>query len=141
MAIFAAAFAILGYFVPQAYYQYFDKTQYFTVETPMQVIGNDFTACDIVPVEVHRKTMFAMQAVSVSELVLYNGNVEVARYKKDLSINLDNTAMLTTWELPCSLKPGIYFFRGVVKYQFRGIDKQAEFYTTQFNVISKPTIK
>lgn len=136
--LFAAAFMVLGYFIPQFYYQYLDKTQYFVIDNPMIVGGTDFYACDTVTVEVHRKTMYAMQAVSVSELVLFSGNVEVARYKKDLSINADSSVTSTTWDLPCNIKPGTYFFRGVVSYKFRGIDKNTEFYTTQFDVISKP---
>jgi hypothetical protein len=138
IAIFAAVFAVLGYFIPQAYYQYFDKTQYFSIENPMMVEGNNFYACDTITVEVHRKAAYAMQAVSVSELVLYKDNVEVARYKKDLSINLDSDIVHTTWDLPCNLMPGNYFFRGVVNYKFRGLDKTTEFFTTVFDVISKP---
>jgi hypothetical protein len=135
MLLFAFAFAGIGYIVPEIYYKYFDNTQYYTITNPVTVEGALFKPCDKVTVEIHRKALIATTAISVRELVLVKDNIEVARFRSDISINLNEEIVHTQWQLPCDLDPGIYMFRGIVNYQYRGVEKYTEFRSTEFEVI------
>ncbi|MFZ2882445.1 MAG: hypothetical protein WA019_05200, partial [Candidatus Moraniibacteriota bacterium] len=115
-------------------------TQYYIIQNPIIVEGDLFRACDKVTVEIHRKSLITTQAISVRELVIVKDNVEVARFKTDLAINLNEDIVHVEWDLPCTIKPGIYKFQGVVTYKFRGLDKSIEFYSTNFEVaVTKPS--
>lgn len=138
MAIFALAFAGIGYLVPEIYYKNFDHTQYYTIQS-VTVEGNKYNPGDEVLVEIHRKALITTSAVSVRELVLIKDNVEVARVRSDLAINANEDIIHAQWELPVNIKPGIYKFQGVVTYKFRGMDKTVEFFSSSFEVV-KPTI-
>lgn len=135
---FAAAFAFLGQYIPQTYYQYFDKTNYYQIQVPAPIEMRDYKACDKVDVYIIRKSLIDGQGDSIINLSLIkdgNGTRErVATENKRVSITAGDGTIITHWALPCEIKPGNYFFEGTVKYQVRGIDKYTAFYTQQFEV-------
>lgn len=141
IAFFAFMFAGVGYFVPEIYFRYVDKTEYYFIQNPIVVENTIVRPCEKITVEINRKSLIATNAVSVRELVLIKDNVEVARFTTDIAINLNDSKVHAQWLIPCDVEPGTYMFRGVVSYPFRGQNKTTEFYTTNFEVVEKLPIK
>ena len=141
MAFFACMFAAIGYFVPEIYFRYFDRTQYYLIQNPIVVENTLIRPCDKVTVEINRKSLISTNALSVRELVLIKDSIEVARFTTDIAINLNDTIVHAQWLIPCDVTPGTYMFRGVVSYKFRGQEKTTEFYSTNFEVLDRLPIK
>lgn len=135
---FASAFAFLGQYIPQTYYQYFDKTVYYEIKVPAPIEPRDYKACDMVDVYIIRKSLIDGQGDSIINLSLVkdnNGTRErVTTENRRVSITQGEGTIITHWAIHCDVKAGKYFFEGTIKYQVRGIDKYTPFYTDYFEV-------
>lgn len=138
MIFFAILFSMLGYYIPKAYFTWFDHTSYYSIKVPIEVEKEIYKSGDIVSVEVDRTAIFDTQGTSIRELILVgdNGNKEIFRYNTNLSINSGREKISVDWLLPPKIKDGIYFFQGVVSYPVRGITKFTPFYTEKFIIKS-----
>lgn len=136
MIFFAALFSVLGYYIPRAYYSWFDQTIYYSIETPIQVEKEVYKPGDIVTVNIIRKAVLDTQGISIRELNLVDekGNIEVFTYNTNLAINAGKENIKVDWLLPPNLKDGVYFFQGIVSYPIRGITKYTPFCTERFTV-------
>ncbi len=136
IVIFATLFSVLGYYIPRAYFSWFDQTIYYTIKVPVEVEKDIYKAGDIVTVEIERNALITTQGVSIRELILIDekGNKEVFRYTTDLAINAGKEKVNVDWVLPPNIKDGVYFFQGVVSYPIRGITKFTPFCTEKFTI-------
>lgn len=132
----AALFSILGFYVPRAYFTWFDQTVYYSIKVPVEVEMETYKSGDIISVEIERNALVDTQGISIRELILVdsNGNHEVFRYNTNLAINAGQEKVKIDWLLPPNIKDGVYFFQGVVKYPVRDITKFTSFYTEKFTV-------
>ncbi len=133
---FASLFSLLGYYIPKAYFTWFDHTVYYTIKVPIDIEKEIYKSGDIVGVEIERTALFDTQGISIRELILVDekGNREIFRYNTNLAINAGKEKMNVDWLLPPNIKNGVYFFQGVVSYPIRGITKFTPFYTEKFTV-------
>lgn len=136
IVLFAALFSVLGYYIPRAYYTWFDQTVYYSIEVPIQVEKEVYKSGDIVTVQIKRSALIFTQGISIRELTLVdqNGNHEVFTYNTNLAINEGSEIVTADWLLPPNIKNGVYFFQGVVSYPVRGITKFTPFCTEKFTV-------
>lgn len=138
---FACAFAILGYYIPRCYFTHFDKTVYYRIDNPVEIEKEVYASGDKVTATITREALIDLQAVSIKELALVNSNKEVAHEKTDLAINAGKEVVNTVWCLPQNLEDGIYYFRGVISYSIRGIEKTTTFYSEEFEVKNLKEVK
>lgn len=139
MIFFAALFSVLGYYIPRAYYTWFDQTVYYNIKVPIDVEKEVYKSGDIVTVQIERTALIDTQGISIRELTLVgeNGNTEVFSYTTNLAINAGKEMVIVDWLLPPNIKDGVYFFQGVVSYPVRGITKFTPFCTEKFTISNK----
>lgn len=136
IVLFATLFAVLGYYIPRAYFSWFDRTVYYTIKVPIEVEKDIYKSGDTVTVSIERSALIDTQGISIRELILVdeNGNKEVFRYNTNLAINAGKENITVDWVLPLNIKDGVYFFQGVVSYPIRGITKFTPFCTERFTI-------
>ena len=136
IVLFATLFSVLGYYIPRAYFTWFDQTVYYTIKVPVEVEKDVYKSGDIVTVRIERSALIDTQGISIRELILVDekGNREVFRYNTNLAINAGKEDVTVDWLLPPNIKDGVYFFQGVVSYPVREITKVTPFCTERFEV-------
>ena len=137
--IFAVGAVILGYYIPVIYFRYFDHTAYYSIVSPIEVEKACYKAGDMVTVEITRKALLDLQGVSIRELTLTSLNKEITHEVTNLALNVGSSKIMTDWKLPDNLADGVYYFKGVVSYQVRGINKTTSFYSETFTVKNETT--
>jgi len=147
MFMFAFMFSGLGYFIPRIYFEYFDKTQYYQVQLPIQVENKEYHPCDFVNVTLKRKALADIDAEATIELRLIKEDSRGDRDILDKQIRkmsiqrspLDEFTKITAhWPLPCALPDGVYLFEGLTKYQVNGVNKTTTIRTEEFIVTNLP---
>ncbi len=138
MAIFAIMFASLGYFLPRIYYQYLDKTVYYQVDSPAQIVKEEYKACQSVEVRIHRKSLIDLKGDVNMVLFLrtVDGKTKYNEAHRDLVASKGETNVTAFWPLPCTIPSGIYYFDVVTSYQLNGIIKQTFWTTETFKVVA-----
>lgn len=138
VTFFAVAFVLMGKFIPEIYYQYFDKTKYYTIEVPVLIDKMEYRACDTLVMEVRRNSLVDVDAKSYLEMVLIRSNgsdMEVSRLTREIVLEKGQSKVGVPLPIPCDSVPGEYFYRGIVSFTINGVDKDTPFHTTGFNVI------
>jgi len=138
MLLFGILFAVIGYAVPRTYYQFFDKTDYYQIKTPIEVEQVAYKQGQAVKVYLVRNSMIDSQGTSIINLSLLkeNSRERVSQQVKEVSMTKGEGIIITSWELPCDIKPGQYFFEGNIKFKVREFEKYAPFYTVNFEVVA-----
>lgn len=138
---FAVIFVAVSYLfnhIPEFYYKYVDKTEYYSVVSPVPTDKKTYRECETVVAELHRTSLVDTSAVNTRELVLQidnNGSIEeVYRTDVKLAINKGSGVIYIPLELPCVIKPGKYQWQSVVTYDVRGIEKNHYWTTEWFTV-------
>ncbi len=139
IAVFAAGFMIIGRFIPQTYYRYFDSTEYYLVKVPAAVGGKEFAPCNSVPVEINRVSLVDTEAVADINLVLVNldSKERVYREVRNIMITKGEAVYVAKYNIPCSATPGRYIFDALVHFKVYDIDKYTHFYSEEFDVKNK----
>lgn len=134
MILFAVAFVFLGQAIPEVYFEYLDKTVYYSMDLPLKVEKKEYKPGEIVRLSMVRNSKLEMTAVSVTELVLIDGKTkeEVARVTRDLSITKGTESICISFTLPENLKDGEYLYQGTINYKFQGLTKFFNFYSEHF---------
>lgn len=137
MAVFATLFMLVGKYVPETYYRYFDTTQYYYVKVPAPVDGARFKACDLVPVIISRKSLINTTAdVDISLVLEYKNTKErVSMEKKNIVISIGEDTYIARYKVPCTVQPGTYIFDALVHYRVYDLDKYTRVYTDPFEVV------
>lgn len=135
-------FVVLGHYTPLIYYQHIDTTEYYQVRLPIKVEPKMYKPCDLVTIYIERRALADLSAEANIELRLVKeggtGREIIDRQTKKLSIqkSLDGNFQTITshWELPCTIKDGIYLFEGIANYHIHGIQKHTALRTQEFIV-------
>ncbi len=137
IVVFATLFTVLGYFVPRFYFQYLDHTEYYHIDSPIEMPNSPYKSCNpSVPITLHRTALVDLYGKSVINLFLIReGNKnKVSEGTREMVISKGESDITTYWPIPCGIISGNYYYDGVVNYQLNGVDRQAFFSTETFVV-------
>lgn len=136
--LFAVVFAVLGYFTPIVYRQYFDKTDYIEFLQPVEVDKNVYKACGNVRLNTTATVLLPLQVrtVAVLEQLEDTTTVRVKDYSWESEFRpMAATKISREFSLPCELTPGKYFFTAVIKYNIDRAERNYEWYSETFEVV------
>lgn len=139
MVIFAVIAIAAGYCIPQTYYQYFDTTEYYQIKNPVEIKEEQVFACSQIDAYIDRVSLIDGQGDAIVNLTLIREDMDgaldrVKSINRRITITKGSGVIITHWEVPCEIKPGTYYFDGVVEYEVRGVKKNTSFKTELFNV-------
>lgn len=138
--LFAVAFAFVGTVVPLTYYRYLDTTKYLYIDSPVNVDKNYFKPCEDTVLTSSLYALTDVEVVILNQLVLVKD--DGAEYQLPQSLVELRTPIRRSephtvsypFPLPCDLESGRYFWKGVVTYEYRDINKTISFISQTFNV-------
>lgn len=139
VVFFALAFVLMGKFIPEIYFKYFDKTEYYTVEIPILLDKKEYKACETLIMEIKRNSLVNTDATSYLELILVResgANQEFDRITKQIVLDKGQKEIGVPLPIPCNSIPGTYFYQGVVGFTINGIDHHTPLKTDTFKVIN-----
>lgn len=120
---FAFAFMILGTFVPQMYYTYFDKTNYYET-TDLEIITEKVYACEDV------EYVFSRSAREDLELHIHSDLLKVLDDDRlqqvyafppvEASAGRGDIIIRSSRKIPCDVEEGTYIIRFFYNYEFKG---------------------
>lgn len=140
MMLFGALFAIMGFLVPYTYYNYFDNTQYYKVISPVKVEQREYKACEKIDAYIDRESLIDGHGDSIINLTLIREDEtgiksdRITSVYREITMTRGKGVVVTHWTLPCDVRPGKYYYDGVVQYEVRGIKKYTAFTTEVFEV-------
>jgi hypothetical protein len=136
IVIFATIFVVVGYFLPRIYFEYFDTTVYYSFDNPSTLDKAVYKPCDYMVATTGRLSLVSVPAVSIKTLVLVRkeGNVDIFKETVSLATTIGTNPISARWKLACDLEEGTYFYRGVLAFKVNGVNKHADFYTTEFRI-------
>jgi len=134
--LFAFLFVGLGKLVPDVYFQFFDKTIYYSIKNPVPVDRPVYTSCDTVVLKFERSAAINTSAKATIELVLTNtdSETEVQRFTKDLVLEPGTKTIYSNYWLPCDIPEGSYYYNGIVEFDVGSYKKETNFVTDRFIV-------
>lgn len=145
--LFITSFNVVGYLLPQIYYQYFDRTEYLKFQDSVEVTLDKYKVCDDVELTFRREAAEDLEYQSITQLVLYQIYQEEAEpntFKKLFFepqygiIKKGATNIKIAVPLPCAVEPGEYYFEGAYNYQVKNIKRNTYWTSERFDVIKTP---
>lgn len=136
---FTALFALLGIFIPQTYYQFLDTTDYYSIQEPVIIEEGVHLPCENVNAYITRTSLIDGHGDSIINLSFIRedtGEVvdRIISAERRVTITQGTVTVITHWGIPCSAKPGKYYYDGVIEYEVRGIKKYERFTSEIFMV-------
>lgn len=138
--VFAGLFSVIGWAIPEIYYQYIDDTEYYVVKQPVPVNKDRYQPCEDISFIIDRVARKDITGSVKFELarIIDSDSVE----KRELAI--DNPATLTageqivviTHQLPCDIELGDYYVIGLVEYDVRGHSRTYFWTSESFQVLN-----
>ena len=138
--LFAIAFTIIGWAIPETYYRYVDNRNYLIVDSPISVDKNYYKPCENVILTTSLTALVDMDAVLLNQLVL----VDEAGVQHQIPSSLielqapirksDAHVVSHHFRLPCDLIDGRYYWKGTFTYFVRDSRKVTSFISQTFNV-------
>jgi len=134
-------FVLLGQAIPDFYFKYFDKTQYYSIIQPIPMDQKWYKPCDETTLTATRTSLIDTQASFSIDLILTKSDgteilkVPNGHLNRDASVKAGEKQTISViYPLPCELPDGIYFWQATMKYSVRGVEKQYTYITDTFNV-------
>lgn len=138
---FGLCFAVIGWLVPETYFKYMDKTQYYTVVQPIPINQKWFKPCDDTILTATRTSLVDTQAVFGVDLILKDKNgtgilkVPNAHFITQASVRAgERVTVSVVYKLPCKLPDGLYYWQATMRYHVRGVEKEYTYVSDTFNV-------
>ena len=138
--IFAFAFAIVGWIVPNTYYKYFDKTVYYSVVQPVSINKTVYKPCEETILTTTRTSLIDTNILFTRylRLVRVEDNAQIvideAINKSEIGVKKGIMTVSRALKLPCNLIDGNYFWQAVAVYQYKGNQKTYTYVTENFSV-------
>lgn len=141
MAMGAAIFSLLGFYVPKIYFTYFDNQVYYKINNPITVEQKTNIQCSYIDAYIHREALIDIKGSSTKQLTLIRVDKaglreRIASYYTDIQAEAGESTVIAHWKLPCDIPNGTYIFEGVAEYMVRDIRKTTRFYTERFEVVA-----
>ena len=137
---FAAIFAILGWYIPKTYFQYFDKTEYLKFESLASTDKKVYVPCEPIRLLTIRTTLIQMDVENIMTLVRINDDNS---FNKDAGPILhfafdegERVPVTGKFKLPCDAEHGVYFYEGINKFKVQGNLKRQYYISEQFYIAS-----
>lgn len=141
MALFALIFTIIGVVGPYSYLRFFDKTEYIKYLVPVSFDKKIYAPCE------EQQALVKIQALIDSHvnvqsrlyLIIVNSKTElevIKEYSMEsfIASNKSPIIVVSKVQLPCNLQEGTYFYRGILTYKIKGIEKSSQFTSDQFTI-------
>lgn len=136
--LFGAVFMIIGIYAPKIWLTYFDKTDYYRVQQPVETDKHEYKSCERLVINLVRTSSISDNAHSTVQLFsasnsgtlkfipLFNGNIIVEKSNEQV--------FYLNYELPCNLPAGKYYIKAAIKYRIQGVDRNYFWSTRAFDV-------
>lgn len=142
MLTIGAMFSIIGWAVPQVYFQYLDTTNYYSLSQPVAVDKTYYAPCEEVILSTKRVSLTDLVVDASNSLIKVNGEdplsivrVYEAPERPNLVVEQSTgkpVAFILT--IPCDVSDGTYFWQGAVRYTVNDVDKTYIYTTDLFQV-------
>jgi len=141
IVMFGLAFAIIGYLVPHTYYEFFDRSTYFTLELPIKIAKKVITPCESNTILMTRFASQDISAVISIQMVLekYEGDEMIKSETYKTPISKGQKTVVISWKMDCDIELGTYYYHGVVSYMPHSQEFFTPFYTEKFEVVASPS--
>jgi hypothetical protein len=134
---FATLFILVGWGIPDLYFRYFDKTDYYQInrfdfDTP------EFKRCTPITYTFSRTSLINSEIRRNRELSLLNAETRKEVWREQVNDFIDATTAIIHGEInpPCNLPDGQYMLNILITYQYRGMDKSYMFTSPKFLINS-----
>src|SRR3990172_10155025 len=137
--VFAFMFSVIGWAIPNIYYQYVDGTVYYTVEQPISVDKTVYKPCKETILITKRNALIDTIAVFSTDLTLVGEDgsefkVPDGHLNTEASVRKGEVVVKVAYKLPCELADGRYFWQSTMNYSVRGVQKIYTYITEVFEV-------
>lgn len=139
MVMFALIFSLIGSGLNQMaklYFERVDSTQYYRVIPPVRTDKKQYKPCDPVEVFITREAKIDTQGKSIVSLTLVNENPLVKKrittITRDVIVTKGIDTYVATWNLPCDIRDGTYYWEIDFRYFVKDITKTTHFTTDSF---------
>lgn len=126
IAFFAMVFVMFGTLVPDVYYRYFDKTQYYQV-IDIELLATTYPACGKVSYLVKRVSLIDMTLKIESNLLKVEENGQLVKVHIFPTVvsgaGKGNDWIKAMRQLPCDLDEGDYIIQFFYNYNYNSIEK------------------
>lgn len=138
--LFAALFSVVGHFLPQIYFRYFDKTDYYKIYSPVAINQSIvYKPCGTVEVSFTKESLIQTNGtVDIAlNLIKADGMKKRVGYQvKEIPLTLGEDVIITSWNIDCSAVAGEYYFEGVLTYRVNGLEKGHGFFSEKFKIVN-----
>lgn len=142
MLTIGALFSVIGWAVPNLYYHYLDKTEYYSLTQPVSVNQQTYKPCEEVILSAKRIALTDL-VVDVSNSLIKidkdNDDTMIRVYEAPERPNIvveettgQPVALVLT--LPCNIVDGTYFWQGAVQYELYDSQKTYIYTTDLFKI-------
>lgn len=137
-------FIILGYYSPRLYIEYLDKTDYVTITQPVPLEKGTYRQCDTVNLLANINAKLTTTArVSIQLIDASDKNLKPLQTFEGRYVFIEGRSLeigevyLGAFDPSCNRKPGIYLFRGVITYEYKGSMRSYSYITSTFRLLPK----
>jgi len=137
-------FITAGYYIPRIYTLYFDRTDYISISQPILIEKDVYRQCDTITLiantnsKINVTSKVSIQLIDVTEKELRPLDTFEGKYVFVEGKNLEIVEIdLSRFDSKCKRKPGIYLFRGIIEYEYKGATKTYFYITSTFHVLPK----
>jgi len=137
IVLFSFIFSFVGWFIPRTYFEYFDRTKYYKIYSPVLLDKEKYKSCEIVSVYIRRESIIEVKGDVLIELILIQKNNSIDKRTKIIrETNIDKGEKLVVIHLPlpCDNVKGEYYFLGSVTYEINHVNKVEHFNTVKFQI-------
>lgn len=143
--LFGALFVFVGWVLPEMYFKYFDKTEYYKVTQPVSVDKKIYHPCDDITFDIKREALLDIVASIRFEAVRLIPGDGVQKYPMTQATQASFTKgkgqILVTHKLPCEVPDGTYNILASVKYVVRNFEKNYVWSSELFKVEATPSAR
>ncbi len=136
IAVFSILFVLVGWAVPQTYFNYVDSKDYYVVDNPITIGESTYKPCEQVKMIIHRNAYFDGIVHKVEELTKVNGTVVVEdKNISEFNVAYGEETLIINYDIPCDVSLGRYIIRGALEYRVNGVQKTGAYVTELFEIV------
>lgn len=130
----------LAYMIPHVYYKYVDNRQYIEYVGNVTLDKKEYEPCETqvaqstfkilidAPIEIESRLYLQKESKNTNEVI------KEYRFSTFLKAEPEPQVHISRASLPCGLEPGIYFYRGILIYHIKGVERVSPFASEQFTI-------
>ncbi len=137
----AIIFSIVGFNLPYIYLRYFDTKDYIQYVGEVSFNKKVYQPCEDQVAQTSVKILIDSNIQVNSRMYLTVSSEEnifkiIKEYHFETFLEFQRHIQTfhSTVQLPCDLVPGVYFYRGILTYKIKGVEKMTSFTSEPFTV-------